>query len=265
MSFNFRIGRSTVCNILKKTSEIIWDVLQPQYVKAPSSEEEWMGISDQFQHIWNFPNCIGAIDGKHVVMQAPVNAGLSFLSIKAHYRFIVVDVGDACHHSNGGVLSNSSFGQALDDKTLHISRGRPLPGTSSPMLPYVIVGDEAFPFKENMMRPYPGKNLDEPECIYNYRLSRARRIIENSCGILAARWRIFRKPIIADPNKVVLYTKAAIALHNYLRTTESSVYCPPGFVDGEDGSGNVIVGTWRAECDNTAGGLEPLGQVGGNR
>ena len=159
-----------------------------------------MGISDQFLRIWNFPNCIGAIDGKHVVMQAPVNAGSSFFNYKgthsiillamcdAHYRFIIVDVGDAGRHSDRGVLSNSSFGQALDDKTLHIPRGRPLPGTSSPMLPYVIVEDEAFPLKENMMRPYPGKNLDEPECIYNYRLNRARRIIENSCGILAARW-----------------------------------------------------------------------------
>ena len=69
----------------------------------------------------------------------------------AHYHFIIVDVGDAGCHSDGGVLSNSSFGQALDDKTLHIPRGCPLPGTSSPMLPYVIVGDEVFPLKENMM------------------------------------------------------------------------------------------------------------------
>ena len=94
------------------------------------------------------------------------------------------------------------------------------------------------------MRPYPGKHLGEPECIYIYRLSRAHRIIENSFGILASRWRIFRRPIIADPNKVVLYTKATIALHNYLRTTESSVYCPPGFIDGEDGSGDFFAGGW---------------------
>ena len=50
------------------------------------------------------------------------------------------------------------------------------------------------------------------------------------------RWRLFRWPIIAQPSKVVLYTQAAISLHNYLRTTESSVYCPPGFIDGEDSS-----------------------------
>ena len=79
----------------------------------------------------------------------------------------------------------------------------------------------------------------------NYRLTRARRIIENSFSILANRWRIFRQPIIAKPERAVINTKAAIALHNYLRTTESSVYCPPIFVDAEDGTGNIVSGSWR--------------------
>ena len=38
-----------------------------------------------------------------------------------------------------------------------------------------------------------------------------------------------------------------IALHNYLRTTESSVYCPPEFTDGEDGERNDIEGAWQTE------------------
>ena len=58
------------------------------------------------------------------------------------------------------------------------------------------------------------------------------------------RWRLFRRPIVSQPDRVVTYTKAAVALHNYLRTTESSVYCPPGFTDGEDGERNVIEGAW---------------------
>ena len=137
--------------------------------------------------------------------------------LAAHYRFILVDVRDAGRHSDSGVLSNSSFGEALEANSLKIPNVRPLPGTSHPSLPYVLVGDEAFPLKQYLMRPYPGRNLPEPQSIYNYRLSRARRIIENSFGILAARWRIFRRPIIADPKNVVLFTKAAIALHNGLQ------------------------------------------------
>ena len=64
-------------------------------------------------------------------------------------------------------------------------------------LPYFLLGDEIFPLKSWLQRPYPGP-LDECKKIFNYRLSRARRKIENVFGILAARWRIFRHPIKSD-------------------------------------------------------------------
>ena len=63
--------------------------------------------------------------------------------------------------------------------------------------------------------------------------------------MLSCRWRLFRRPIIGEPDNVIIFTKAAIAVHNFLRTEESSVYCPAGYVDGEDGSGNLIPGMWR--------------------
>ena len=113
-----------------------------------------------------------------------------------------------------------------------------------------------------MMRPFPSRNQPEHKAVYNYRLSRARRVIENSFGILVARWRMFRRPIIAEPDNVITYTKAAIALHNYLRTEESSVYCPAGFIDGEDGDGNVVSGYWREE--GSSGALAPIGPAGSN-
>ena len=134
-----------------------------------------------------------------------------------------------------------------------------------------------------MLRPYPGRNLpgtdtlnllklitrvsyflSDDRSIFNYRLSRARRVIENSFGILAARWRLFRRPINALPERVRLYVQTAVALHNFLRTTESSVYCPPGFIDGEDGSGNPIDGGWRQDGE-TNSGMQSISQAGSNR
>lgn len=58
------------------------------------------------------------------------------------------------------------------------------------------------------------------------------------------------------------YTKAAIALHNYLRVTESTMYCPPGFVDSEDGDSNIVSGSWQE--DDACEGLIGVGQVGGD-
>ena len=269
------MGKSTVCMIVDEVCEAIWNALHADFVKIPSNEEEWLGVSRQFEQSWNFPNCVGAIDGKHIVIQAPNHAGSSFFNYKgahsvvllavcdAHYRFIMIDVGDTSRHSDGGVFSNSQFGKALASNSLSLPPARPLPGINSQNVPYVIVGDAAFPLKPNMMRPYPGRELFESRSIFNYRLSRARRVIENSFGILASRWRIFRRPIIATPSHVVTYTKAAIALHNYLRTTESTVYCPPGFIDAEDGVGNVVNGSWREEPSPL--GLEAIRNLGGNR
>ena len=103
----------------------------------------------------------------------------------------------------------------------------------------------------------------ENRAIFNYRLSRARRVIENSFGILAARWRFLRRPVIAQPDRVIIFTQAAVALHNYLRTVESSVYCPPGFVDSEDGCGNVVDGGWRSDEDSM--GMQSISHTGSNR
>ena len=200
-----------------------------------------------------------------MVIQAPAKSGSSFFNYKgthsvvlmavcdAHYHFLMVDIGDSGHHSDGGVLSNSSFGKALLDGKLPFPQSQALPGTTSLALPYVIVADEAFPLQTNMFQPYPRRNLQESQSVFNYRLNRARRTIENAFGILAARWRIFHWPIIADPSHVVLFTKATIALHNLLWQCESSVYCPPGYTDSEDADRNVIRGAWQEEAENSTG------------
>ena len=106
-------------------------------------------------------------------------------------------------------------------------------------LPYFLLGDEIFPLKEWLMRPYPAP-LDEPKKIFNYRLSRSRRTIENAFGILAARWRIFRRAIRAYVKTVELITQAALCLHNFLQVTNSAAYAPHGFVDSEQVDGEML-------------------------
>ena len=221
---------------------------------------------------------MGAIDGKHIVMQAPAQSGSTFYNYKwthsivllavcdAHYCFTLGDIGDTGQHSDGGVLSNSAFGQAMENGLLSIPEVETISGIKTP-IPYFFVGDAAFPLKTYMLRPYPGKYLPEDKRVFNYHISRARRVIEYAFGIMATKFRIFRRSIVANPEKVTRITKATCCLHNYMKITEASSasssrhYCPPAYSDHEDRSGNLVPGDWR---NVAAEALQSLNRVGSN-
>ena len=65
-----------------------------------------------------------------------------------------------------------------------------------------------------MKLSYPQKGLTTDRRVFNYRLSRMPRISENGFGILANRWRVFRRPFSLEPEKVKVISLAAITLHN---------------------------------------------------
>lgn len=60
-------------------------------------------------------------------------------------NFVLVDIGAYGRNSDGGVLAHSAFGKALSDGRLGIPQDMPLPYTTNPNMPFVMVGDEAFP------------------------------------------------------------------------------------------------------------------------
>lgn len=119
------------------------------------------------------------------------------------------------HHSDGGVLASSSFGKALLSGQLPLPPNEGLPETNI-CLPYVFESDQAFALKPYMMRPYSSQHLNTRRRIFNYRLSRGRRIVENAFEILSARWRILRKQLHAKISTVDNIVKAACVLHNYI-------------------------------------------------
>ncbi|OWA54281.1 hypothetical protein BV898_18689 [Hypsibius exemplaris] len=251
---SYFMGKTTVHLLLRETCDAIYRVLQPEYLATPTLSD-WEQISADFWKKWNYPNCLGAIDGKHVVIKAPNNSGSSFRNYKetfsvillavvdANYLFRIISTGTNGKQSDGGIFANSTFGRKLEAGDLNIPGPAPLPRTNI-MSPHVFVADEAFPLKENLMRPFPGRDLsgNHRNRIHNYRLSRARRPVENAFGILAARWRIFRRPIECSPDTVDKIVMACVCLHNFLRTetglSNSSTYVPTGFVDTDDRDGD---------------------------
>ena len=277
LASSYRIGDTTVARIIQETTVAIWDALTEQgYLKIPENKEEWKKIADDFEKRWNFPNCLGSIDGKHIVIQAPRGSGSLFYNYKksfsivlmavcnANYKFTMVDIGEAGRQSDGGVFANSDIGYCISNNHLPLPAARQLDNTAT-LFPYVFLGDDAFPLRTNLIKPYAETNLDIRKLIANYRISRARRMIENSFGILAARFRVFRRPIYAKVSTVESITKATVALHNFLmanRTSGEGRYCPAGFADYEI-SGQARKGNWRELVHNDSG-LLPVRQLGSN-
>ncbi|XP_018360394.1 PREDICTED: uncharacterized protein LOC108759443 [Trachymyrmex cornetzi] len=142
-----------------------------------------------------------------------------------------------------------------------LRKKRKLPG-SNETAGYFFIGDEGFPLSMNLMRPYSGRNLNENKKIFNYRLSRARKTIENAFGILVSRWRVLRSSCM-HPNTVDRIILSTVCLHNFLKSFEEQqsatynrVYCPPNFIDVENNNGDVINGAWR-ENDVHIQGIQP--------
>ncbi|XP_074028730.1 uncharacterized protein [Leptinotarsa decemlineata] len=81
LAFTFRMGTSTVSKIVDETAGAIWDVLQPIHIQVPN-ETMFKDISHQFFDKWNFPLCLGAIDGKHIRVKCPPNSGTIFYNYK---------------------------------------------------------------------------------------------------------------------------------------------------------------------------------------
>lgn len=173
----------------------------------------------------------------------------------AKYKFTYIDVGANGRISDGGVFNRTSFFKSLTDGELHLPVPEPLPGRDE-LIPYLLVADDAFALSNNLMKPYAKRNLSGIERVFNYRLSRARRIVENAFGILASRFRVFGKPIHLVPEKVRKITIACCALHNYL-LMRSSIYFYPTLVDHYDNNGNVVHGDWRSDV-NSENNFYPL-------
>lgn len=191
-------------------------------------EREWFTIANGFESHANFPNCIGAIDGKHVRLIQPCGTGSNYFCYKkyfsmvllavcdSNYRFIFIDVGSFGKASDSSIYKNSLLFKKMQDNTLNIPDARPVSPNGDP-LPFVLVGDEAFPLSTHMMRPYGGKYLSEMRKTFNYRISRARRYIECTFGILTNKWRIFHRPIDVSVESAETFIRACCILHNFIR------------------------------------------------
>ena len=222
----FRVGKSSVRRIIGDVTEAIaTHTFFKSLVKFPSTGEEFYRISRDFFDMFQFPECIGAVDDTHVKIQKPRVDPSSYFDYKKDYsvhlqavcdsrtRVLFYHIGAPGKNNDGGVAEMSGFNDLL--------RSGRIPEK------YHIVGDPAFALHQNLLNRYPGLHLLAWEKRYNYRQSRCRMIVESLFGRLKGRWNVLIKPMpyrdMEIINRIIL---TCVLLHNFLLTKEDTALHP---------------------------------------
>ena len=97
--------------------------------------------------------------------------------VDADYKFRWIDVGPNGSASDAQAFNSGHFKEVIESGDINFPASQPLPSDDKDMS-YFIVGDDAFALRTWMMKSFSKKNLSREELIFNYRLSRTRRIVE---------------------------------------------------------------------------------------
>ena len=258
LMYSFRVPHNTISEIVVDVCNAIIAEYAEDVIQTPVDEGEWREVSNLFSSRWQFHHVLGALDGKHVAIRCPPGGGSKYFNYKgfhsvvllglvdADYKFIWVNIGAPGACSDAQIWNQSDLRQYIDDDKIHVPPAEPIPGDDKD-IPYFIIGDDAFALKSWMMKPFSRTNMEHSERIFNYRLSRARRVVENAFGILANRFQCLLGTLKQSPDNVELIILSCVCLHNLMRITY------PGdqniLLDHENEDHEIIPGAWRDEAN----------------
>lgn len=226
-------------------------------------------MAELFYLLWNLPNCLGAIDGKHIRIENLPKSGSTNFNYKSYHSivlmaccdadglFTLVETGYAGRNSDDGMFRASAIKHWIEIEVLNFPLSLKLPtDESNNEFPYYFVGDEGFPLLRYLMRPYPQRGLDNVKRIYNYRLSRCRRTIECSFGMMTEKFQVLDTSIKCHtPEKIVKIIKAVCILHNYVRKREGITYNLQQFEDATAVNPNITPQNLQITAQSSASNL----------
>ncbi|CAH1995474.1 unnamed protein product [Acanthoscelides obtectus] len=124
LQYIFRISKQSISLIVPEVCLAIIEAIK-ENIRVPTTPAGWKEISKKFEELWNFPHCIGSMDGKHVIIDAPIHSGTEYRNYKsffsivmfavvdAEYNFLFVDAGCQGRISDGGVFKDTIFFQKI--------------------------------------------------------------------------------------------------------------------------------------------------------
>ena len=253
----FGVAKSTVCMITKEVCSCVVTELLPTYIKFPTGTC-LKQVVEGFRTVYGFPQCAGAVDGTHIPIVSPPECPADYYNRKGFHSvlmqgtvdnqglFIDIYVGWPGRVHDARVFVNSSLFKRGQTKTLLPDWKKKL---GSNDVPLVILGDPAYPLLDWLMKAYPDTgHLTQQQRRFNYRLSRARVVVEHSYGKLKGRWRCLLKRLDVEVSDVPELVAACCVLHNICEVHGDSFN--EDWIEGTDVS--------LLRCSNPAAPSHPL-------
>ena len=228
LQFAFRVVRSTINKFVPEVCDSIIRAYQDEVMTCPTSPEDWLEVESVFRRRWNIPHVLGALDGKHIPTRCPQWGGSLYHNYKGFhwivllalvegdYKFLWVDLGATRSSSDAQIFKHSDLRHKIEDGTFSFPESESLVG-DGPKVNYFILRDDAFPLKLWLMKPYSRRGMYLNHRVFNNRLSRGKRVVENAFGILTSRFRIFQRPMQQEPPMVARVVMTCLVLNNLLR------------------------------------------------
>lgn len=218
----FRLHKSTVSVIFHNICELLSES-RCDFIKWPNPEEQ-ENISKAVLKRYNFPNCVGFIDGCHIQILAPKNNPVDFHNRKEVHSVVLQAVCD-CNLKFTHIFLGQT-GRAHDARVFRESSlGDELPNLVT--VGHHILGDSAYTLSTELLTPYRDNGHLSPEQKkYNTEHSRTRAYIERAFGLLKGKFGRLKYLELHNIDEVSVMICAACVLHNFILINEQNALVP---------------------------------------
>ncbi|XP_060881937.1 uncharacterized protein LOC132953562 [Metopolophium dirhodum] len=190
------MGVSTIGTIVRETCEVLWTILQPKEIVVPTMQD-WLDIAEGFYSKTQFPNCVGAVDGKHIRLECPPKSGTLYYNYKHFFSIILMAICDATYCFT--IIDVGSYTHMARRVIATFLRNRHL--------------EKNYTMVKSI---FPNLNVYQKMMVV-FLNPTARQNKECTFGILSNKWRVFHTALLVEPDFGVAITKACCVLHNFVR------------------------------------------------
>ena len=230
---SFGLSRSSVSIIVRKVCRVICEHLGPQLIQLPRTEAEVKKKVAMFSSRYDFPQCLGAVDGTHIEIKQPTHNATDFVNRKSHFTInvqaccdcncvfmdVVVKWSGSVHDAR--VFTNSTLNAKFKSGEIPSCLKR-IVEDEDPIQVFIL-GDPAYPLLPYLMKEYANGGATQQEQYFGYRLCSARNVIECAFGRLKARFLALRRAMDINLEDLPTVIYACLVLHNYCELNKESI------------------------------------------